>query len=73
MGSIRVRQGRYQANVRRKGYARVTKTFTSKEVAKRWIKSTEIAIEKGEFSPKVSITVEDANDRSALRLRLEPV
>ena len=43
MGSIRVREGRYQANVRRKGYATVTKTFTSKEVAKRWIKSTEVA------------------------------
>ena len=27
MGSIRVRQGRYQANVRRKGYTPVTKTF----------------------------------------------
>ena len=38
MGSIRVRQGRYQANVRRKGYATVTKTFTSREVAKRWSK-----------------------------------
>ncbi len=47
MGSIRVRQGRYQANVRRKGYATVTKTFTSREVAKRWIKTTEVAIEKG--------------------------
>ena len=52
MGSIRVRQGRYQANVRRKGYATVTKTFTSREVAKRWIKSTEVAIEKGGYSPK---------------------
>ena len=56
MGSIRVRQGRYQANVRRKGYATVTKTFTSREVAKRWIKTTEVAIEKGEYSPKISIT-----------------
>ncbi len=51
-----MRQDRYQANVRRKGYATVTKTFTSKEVVKRWIKSTEIAIEKGEYSPKLSIT-----------------
>ena len=33
MGYIRVRQGRYQANVRRKGYSTVTKTFTSREVA----------------------------------------
>jgi integrase len=66
MGSIRVRQGRYQANVRRKSYATVTKTFTSKEVAKRWIKSTEIAIEKGEYSPKISITVGEMLDRYKL-------
>jgi len=57
MGSIRVRQGRYQANVRRKGYAPVTATFTSREVAKRWIKSTEIAIERGDYAPRCTITV----------------
>jgi len=66
MGSIRVRQGRYQANVRRKGYATVTKTFTSREVAKRWIKSTEIAIEKGGYSPKISITVGEMLDKYKL-------
>ena len=66
MGSIRVRQGRYQANVRRKGYAPVTKTFTSREVAKRWIKSTEIAIEKGEHSPKISTTVGEMLDKYKL-------
>ena len=66
MGSIRVRQGRYQANVRRKGYATVTKTFTSKEVAKRWIKTTEIAIEKGEYSPKISTTVGEMLDKYKL-------
>ena len=66
MGSIRVRQGRYQANVRRKGYATVTKTFTSREVAKRWIKTTEIAIEKGEHSPKISITVGEMLDKYKL-------
>ena len=66
MGSIRVRQSRYQANVRRKGYATVTKTFTSREVAKRWIKSTEIAIEKGEYSPKISITVGEMLDKYKL-------
>ena len=66
MGSIRVRKGRYQANVRRKGCATVTKTFTSKEVAKRWIKTTEIAIEQGEYSPKISITVGEMLDRYKL-------
>ena len=57
MGSIRVRQGRYQANVRRKGYAAVTKTFTSREVAKKFIKSTEIAMERGDYAPRCSMTV----------------
>ena len=71
MGSIRVREGRYQANVRRKGYATVTKTFTSREVAKRWIKSTEIAIEKGEYSPKISITVGEMLDKYKSESRKE--
>ena len=66
MGSIRVREGRHQANVRRKSYATVTKTFTSKEVAKRWIKSTEIAIERGEYSPKISTTVGEMLDKYKL-------
>ena len=66
MGSIRVREGRHQANVRRKGYPTVTKTFTSREVAKRWIKTTEIAIEKGEYSPKISITVGEMLDKYKL-------
>ena len=39
MGYIRVREGRYQANVRRKGYAPVTKTFTSRDFAKRFFTS----------------------------------
>ena len=66
MGSIRVREGRHQANVRRKGYPTVTKTFTSREVAKRWIKSTEIAIEKGEYFPKISTTVAEMLDKYKL-------
>ena len=59
MGSIRVREGRYQGNVRRKGYARVTKTFTSREAAKRWTKTTEIAMERGEYVPRTTITVDE--------------
>ncbi len=57
MGSIRVRDGRYQANVRRKGYAPITKTFTSRLVAKRFTKSTEIAMEQGDYAPRSSMTV----------------
>lgn len=41
MVSIRVREERHQANVRRKGYPTVIKAFTSREVAKRRIKSAE--------------------------------
>ena len=65
MGSIRTRQGRYQARVRRKGYATVTKTFTSREVAKRWIKSTEIAIERGEFIRRTNMAVGDMLEKYA--------
>ena len=59
MGSIRVRDGRYQANVRRKGYAPITNTFTSRLVAKRFIKSTEIAMEQGDYAPRSSMTVDE--------------
>ena len=52
MGYIRVRDGRYQANVRRKGYARVSATFTSHKVAKQFIKSTEIAMERGDYAQR---------------------
>ena len=59
MGYIRAREGRYQANVRRKGYTTVTKTFTSREAAKSWSKTTEIQMERGEFNPHSSITVDE--------------
>jgi len=57
MGYIRAREGRYQANVRRKGYTIVTKTFTSREAAKSWTKATEIQMERGEFNPHSNMTV----------------
>ena len=57
MANIRKRQGRWQAQVRRKGYSQVTKTFTSKEAAKRWIKAVETDMERGEFKPRLDMTV----------------
>ena len=57
MGYIRVRNGRYESNIRRKGYAPVPATFTSREVAKRFIKSTEIAMERGYYAPRSFMTV----------------
>ncbi len=65
MGYIRVRDGRYQANVRRKGYAPITKTFTSREAAKSWTKTTEIEMERGEFNPQSNITVDELIKRYA--------
>ncbi len=57
MPTIRKRNGRYQAQVRRKGYPQATKTFTSKDAAKKWIKATETDMERGQFKPKVNMTV----------------
>ena len=57
MANIRKRQGRWQAQVRRKGNSQVTKTFTSKEAAKRWIKAVETDLERGEFKPRLDMTV----------------
>ena len=57
MANIRRRQGRWQAQVRRKGYSQVTKTFTSKEASKRRIKAVETDMERGEFKPRLDMTV----------------
>ena len=57
MATIRKRQGRYQAQVRRKGQPLVTRTFASKESAKKWIKAVETDMERGEFKPRLDMTV----------------
>ena len=57
MASIRKRNGRYQAQVRRQGYSGVSRTFSSRDAAKKWIKATETDMERGEFRPKVDMTV----------------
>ena len=59
MANIRMRQGRYQAQVRRHGYPQATKTFTSITEAKKWVKATEIDMERQQFSPKISMTVRE--------------
>ena len=59
MASIRMRDGKYQVNIRRKGYPTVTRTFTSRRAAKSWSKTTEIQMERGEFNPHSSITVDE--------------
>jgi len=57
MATIRKRQGRYQAQIRRKGQPLVTRTFTSRGSAKKWIKAVETDMERGEFKPRVDMTV----------------
>ena len=59
MASIRMRDGKYQVNIRRRGYPTVTKTFTSRRAAKSWSKTTEIQMERGEFNPHSNITVDE--------------
>ena len=59
MANIRMRQGRYQAQVRRHGYPQATKTFTSITEAKKWVKATEIDMERQQFIPKISMTVRE--------------
>jgi len=57
MAYIRKRNGRYEAQVRRVGYPAVSKSFSSKTVAKKWIKAVETDMERGEFNPRIDLTV----------------
>ena len=57
MATIRKRNGRYQAQVRRKGYRPVSKTFTNITTAKKWIKAAESDMERRLFKPVSDITV----------------
>lgn len=49
MASIRYRQNRWQARVRRRGYPDETKTFTTRQDAEKWARSIETDIDKGQF------------------------
>ena len=59
MASIRKRQGRYHAQVRRKGHPSITRTFASKTSATKWVKAVETDMERGEFKPQVNMTVDE--------------
>ena len=65
MGSIRKRNGRYQAQVRRAGTNPVSKTFQSKRDAAVWIRGIEARIDAGEVNitaPKL-LTLSDLLNR----------
>lgn len=49
MASIRKRNNRWEARVRRSGQPTQTKTFTLKSDAQQWAREAEIALEKGEL------------------------
>ena len=57
MASIRFRNGRHEAQVRRKGHAPLSKSFSSKTAAKKWIQAVETDMERGEFKPRIDLTV----------------
>ena len=59
MSSIRKRNDRYQVQVRRRGYTPVSKTFTSRTAAKKWIQVTEADMERGSYAPPPSVIVSE--------------
>jgi len=52
MGSIRKRNGKYQAQIRRAGASPISKTFTNKKDAQVWVRGIEARIDVGDTSIK---------------------
>jgi len=63
MANIKLRRGKYQVQIRRKGYPDVYRTFTNQSVAKKWIKATEADMERQLFQPISGLTLRDILDR----------
>ena len=59
MASIRKRNGRHHVQVRRRGYPQATRSFTSREAASKWIKNVEVDMERGQYLPRVTMTVNE--------------
>ena len=57
MATFKKRNGRYQAQIRRKGYAPTYKTFSSITAAKKWVQVTEADMERRTYAPAPSISV----------------
>ncbi len=55
MASIRRRRGKWQVQVRRKGFPALSKAFVAKEDALRWAREQERAVDRGE-NPKSTIS-----------------
>mgnify|MGYP000002575873 CR=1 FL=1 len=50
MAFFRLRKGKWQAIVSRKGYRPFSKTFISKSDAEKWARSIEIDLDRGTYS-----------------------
>ena len=50
MGTIRKRGNRYQAQIRRKDYGTIGRSFGTKKGAEKWVRQTEVQLERGEIS-----------------------
>lgn len=55
MPTIRKRNGRYQAQVRRKGFPDVSKSFHQLKDAKEWARQTEVQADRAELEPERKI------------------
>ena len=50
MATFRNRDGKWQARVRRQGYAAITKSFTTLQDAEKWARSIEIQLDKNTYT-----------------------
>ena len=57
MATIKKRNGKHQALIRRKGQTPSYKTFSNLSAAKKWIRITEVDMERGLFQPIPDISV----------------
>ena len=57
MATIKKRNGKHQALIRRKGQTPAYKTFSNLSAAKKWIRITEADMERGIFQPLPDISV----------------
>lgn len=49
MATFRNRHGRWQARVFRKGFAPISKSFTTRQDAERWARQIETEMDQGRF------------------------
>jgi len=63
MATIRERNSRYTAIIRKAGYSPVTKTFSSRRNAEQWARRIESSIEQGEVVETARHTLADAIER----------